>query len=124
MTPCKYDWKTQSCSCGGSGGKIESAEHHIRRERTYTRDKVWFEICGEDVPADRKLDVDLVYHNRTIWHGGIGLPMQVEDYPACPDCGGEIVWAEAGDVPGSRECDTCGSRYVDTAFGHAAEVTA
>lgn len=27
----------------------------------------------------------------------------------CPDCGGQWVWAEAGRVPGARECQQCGS---------------
>lgn len=126
MTPCKYDWETQCCSCGGSGGRTESVEHHIWRERAYSDDdKVWFYVDGVPVPATRAADVDLIYHTKTVWHGGVGLPMQVDDYPECPDCdGGEIEWAEAGRVPGSRECDTCGSRYVDTMFGHAAEVPA
>jgi len=31
--------------------------------------------------------------------------------PPCPDCGGEIVWAEAGYVPGTRRCVACGSRF-------------
>jgi len=29
----------------------------------------------------------------------------------CPDCGGQWVWAEAGLVPGARECTQCGSRF-------------
>ena len=24
--------------------------------------------------------------------------------PACPDCGGDLVWWEAGYVPGTRKC--------------------
>ena len=31
--------------------------------------------------------------------------------PACPDCGGNIVWAEAGHVPGTRQCVACGSLF-------------
>lgn len=31
--------------------------------------------------------------------------------PACPDCGDEIVWAEAGYVPGARQCTGCGSMF-------------
>jgi predicted RNA-binding Zn-ribbon protein involved in translation (DUF1610 family) len=31
--------------------------------------------------------------------------------PACPDCGGEVVWAEAGYVPGTRQCTGCGSLF-------------
>jgi predicted RNA-binding Zn-ribbon protein involved in translation (DUF1610 family) len=29
----------------------------------------------------------------------------------CPDCGGTWVWAEAGNVPGTRECTSCGSQF-------------
>lgn len=29
----------------------------------------------------------------------------------CPDCGGTWVWAEAGNVPGTRECTDCGSQF-------------
>ena len=51
----------------------------------------------------------------------------VGTHPKCPDCGGNIVWAEAGGVPGSRKCvgdgnhqwegDGCGSRFVDAQYG-------
>jgi uncharacterized protein (DUF983 family) len=30
---------------------------------------------------------------------------------ACPDCGGEWVWYEAGYVPGTRRCNGCGSMF-------------
>lgn len=46
-------------------------------------------------------DMGLIRHS--IWD----LPL-----PACPDCGGEVVWAEAGLVPGARECTACGSRFT------------
>ena len=56
-----------------------------------------------------------------------------DKYPPCPDCGGAIVWAEAGGVPGSRRCvgqaahanryfdpdDGCGSQFADSRY-HAA----
>jgi hypothetical protein len=29
----------------------------------------------------------------------------------CPDCGGTWVWAEAGNVPGTRECTECRSQF-------------
>ena len=35
------------------------------------------------------------------------------DYPPCPDCGGHILWAENGGVPGTRECNGCGSKFAD-----------
>lgn len=36
----------------------------------------------------------------------------------CPDCDSDrIAWAEAGGVPGSRECVECGSRLTDSRYG-------
>jgi len=32
--------------------------------------------------------------------------------PPCPDCGGAVAWAEAGFVPGTRECQGCGSLFT------------
>ena len=32
--------------------------------------------------------------------------------PPCPDCGGVLEWAEAGYVPGARECTTCRSLFM------------
>lgn len=32
--------------------------------------------------------------------------------PPCPDCGGALQWAEAGWVPGARECAACGSLFA------------
>lgn len=40
------------------------------------------------------------------------LPAMDGPLPPCPDCGGEIVWAEAERVPGSRECAGCGLRLL------------
>lgn len=37
-------------------------------------------------------------------------------YPACPDCGGTVVWNEAGHVPGSRVCRDCGSQFADLRY--------
>lgn len=34
--------------------------------------------------------------------------------PACPDCGGDIVWYEAGYLPGTRRC--MGKRNEDGAY--------
>lgn len=35
----------------------------------------------------------------------------ITDIP-CPRCTGTIRWAEAGRVPGARECDGCGAQYL------------
>lgn len=34
-----------------------------------------------------------------------------ERLPPCWDCGGDLVWSEAGSVPYSRTCTSCGSVY-------------
>ena len=31
--------------------------------------------------------------------------------PPCPDCKGSLVWAEAGYVPGTRQCSECSSLF-------------
>lgn len=32
--------------------------------------------------------------------------------PACPDCGGTLMWAEGGYVPGARLCIECGAMFI------------
>ena len=74
-----------------------------------------FSKRGATVPADPEHDVCL-----PILEAGDGRM----EYPRCPDCGGEIVWAEADSVAGSRACigdadDRSESRrwrdYIETA---------
>ena len=40
-----------------------------------------------------------------------GSDWSVAQTGTCPDCGGTWVWAEAGNVPGTRECTSCGSQF-------------
>lgn len=48
----------------------------------------------------------------------VEIPLDPHDYWAnlqagkCPDCGHQWVWAEAGWVPGTRQCQDCGSLYT------------
>ena len=115
----------------------------LHRERPYLDDAPYFTIRGEDRETTADVDVALpIVENEA----GRFLP----EYPRCPDCGGEVVWADAGRVPGSRQCDGfncpdcggagddsevcdgcassgawfdgCGSTYIDTRFGYAAPV--
>lgn len=60
--------------------------------------------CAEDL---REVAIDLGEVTTDLW----SLLL-----PPCPDCGdGEIVWAEAGYVPGARACTKCGSMFsLDT----------
>jgi hypothetical protein len=32
--------------------------------------------------------------------------------PPCPDCGGDLLWVEAPQGPGTRECANCGSVFL------------
>lgn len=34
----------------------------------------------------------------------LGRPWWNISLPTCPDCGGDLVWYEAGHVPGTRKC--------------------
>ena len=107
---------------------IEEKTHHIHRERFYIEGPdgmvAYFQIGAKGWFAKKSKDVDLTYHSRISWQDGSGEPLDVLDFPKCPDCGGHIEWAEAGGVPGSRKCRKCGSRYVDTTYGIASEVPA
>lgn len=83
------------------------------RERTYRRtargDVARHCVGGEDVDASAATDRLLVH-----WPRPDGLPsMSVQ----CADCGGPVVYAEAGGVPGSRRCEDCGSAWTDLAYG-------
>jgi hypothetical protein len=33
-----------------------------------------------------------------------GMAWYEKPLPPCPDCGGDVVWFEAGHVPGTRKC--------------------
>lgn len=65
-------------------------------------------VCGEYIYHEDALEIeiDMGPITSSIWD----LPL-----PKCPDCGGEVVWAEAGYVPGTRECKNCRSLFmIDT----------
>lgn len=40
-----------------------------------------------------------------------GEPWFSPPLPPCPDCGGVLQWAEAGYVPGARQCASCRSLF-------------
>ena len=46
-----------------------------------------------------------------------GYEQVAEADPTCPDCKGAIVWAEAGRVPGWRQCEDCGQDYITDMYG-------
>lgn len=63
-----------------------------------------YRVGKKMVDADEVADVEMVAGPviTTWWE----VPL-----PACPDCGGALIWAEAGLVPGARECAGCGSLF-------------
>ena len=105
---------------------IKRTRHIIHRERSHVDGsdgmKPYFSISGKAVPSTKSLDVDLAYHTRVEWDGNDSTYLECLDYPRCPDCGSEIMWAETDGKPGSRACDGCGSRYVDASYVSALEV--
>lgn len=53
--------------------------------------------------ADDGLTIDMPRAQDQPWYD---VPL-----PDCPDCGGDLVWFEAGYVPGTRRCKSCGSMF-------------
>ena len=61
--------------------------------------------CNVTPETDRLIPIRSLGDGRESWDG-------------CPDCGGtDIAWAEAGRVPGSRECCECGAELSDLRYG-------
>jgi hypothetical protein len=58
---------------------------------------MFFIIAGQEIPAEDHVDVHLPMGPTT--NPWWDLPL-----PRCPDCGGVIIWYEAGYVPGARKC--------------------
>ena len=88
----------------------ELANNHdvamLSRERFYYSgsDKCHF-IIGEETSTDRDRDICIPI-------GPISISLYAVPLPPCPDCGGELLWFEAGYVPGTRKCaNGCGSFF-------------
>ena len=90
---------------------------YLHRERTYLpgSDVPHFTIGPEYVAATARLDVSLPI----VADANPDRDGYLPEYPRFPDCGGRIVWAEAGRVLGSLEftglveCPVCnGSGFV------------
>lgn len=86
------------------------------KERVLTREIVqyqdgslWFECGMVDLEALPENDILPI----PIEEPG---PDGVQKYPPCPDCKGEVVWAENGRVSGSRKCVECGSCFADSRY--------
>ena len=76
----------------------------LRRERLYVggASKHTCRIGGKYDQPDDGLRIEMGPVTGAWWD----VPL-----PACPDCGGVLVWAEAGYVPGTRACVNCGSLF-------------
>jgi hypothetical protein len=80
----------------------------VRRQKMEKDREPVFKVRGRYVSADDVDDVAVVA-------GPIVTAWWDVPLPACPDCGGALAWAEAGYVPGTRECSGCRSLFsVDT----------
>ena len=91
----------------------------LRREYTmHSGCERKYVIGGHWIDATPDLDTLDLMIRTDAWDAARGRPGE-EHYPACPDCGGQIVWAEAGRVPGSRQCSSCGSTFADTRYSCA-----
>ncbi len=83
----------------------------LRRARLHSAgpdgDEVTARVSGETVDFDSaptvEIDMGSTEHPPQAWWE---IPL-----PPCPDCGGEIIWAEAGHAPGTRECTRCKSLF-------------
>ena len=120
-------------ACGASGRQTAKAGNGARANGEAETEAADCDTCGgsgwitENRPADAERDVRL-----EVTEIQVG-PDRYDRYPDCPDCGagGEprilglgaetagIAWAEAGGVPGSRRCLTCGSRFADSRYSAA-----
>ena len=91
---------------------VKKTTCYIVRERYYeTDDEIYFQISGNMVEASEENDVTLPYE--------LSWELERFVYPDCPDCGGRILWAEAGGVPGTRRCEKCDSVFSDSQYGCA-----
>ncbi len=68
----------------------------VKRMKFYSGNTTEFCIKGRYVEADDQ-DVHIVAGLVTTAWWEVPLP-------PCPDCGGNLVWLEAGYVPGTRRC--------------------
>lgn len=70
------------------------------------------QVDGETVYRIGRDYVDAEGQDVELLAGPVGRTWWEVPLPACPDCGGVLAWAEAGLVPGARECSGCGSRFM------------
>lgn len=70
----------------------------VRRQAMQAAGETVYEVRGETVSADEVDDVEVLAGPV------LGAWWEVPLTGLCPDCGGDLVWWEAGYVPGTRKC--------------------
>ena len=79
----------------------------LEREKMYRGEanELVYKVQGEYHDASTVRQVDMAINETD------------EGYGECPDCEtGIIIWGENGYVPGSRVCNSCGSRFADSRY--------
>lgn len=69
----------------------------VRRQPMQAAGETVYQVRGETVSADEVPDVEIPA-------GPVTWAWWEVPLPPCPDCGGDLVWWEAGYVPGTRRC--------------------
>ena len=100
---------------------------YLRRERMYRALErtvaAHFEISGESREAVASDDVAIPIVERA--DSDHADPGYLPEYPRCPDCEGQLAWADvarlgevASAAPGARRCEgaSCSSAFIDTRF--------
>ena len=92
--------ETECPDCGGTGWTTKSVEATDENDIRLAVAVTW-------QPGERPQNLAS--------HGpDHGQPM----YPMCPDCRtGELEWAQADHVPGTRQCRRCKALFSDSAYG-------
>lgn len=76
----------------------------LTRERFFTSNRCEYRVRGHYVAEEDATPISVIMGpiTTTLWD----VPL-----PPCPDCDGELVWFEAGFVPGTRLCSKCVSFF-------------
>lgn len=95
----------------------------LQREKHYADGETYYLIGSDLVESHKAKDVALIIPPDKVYEQVVGSGVTVvacmpgnAKYPKCFDCGGKLVMAEHGGVPGSRKCSKCGSRYADMRY--------
>jgi hypothetical protein len=79
------------------------------------RDHLVYQVQGKYIDTD-----EVPEWSGVIDMGKITGGLDQIELPECPDCRGQLHWAEAGTVPWTRECASCHSLFRIETWGKAA----